>query len=90
MVPNAGVHRQIEAYDPGEGALMIRVIRNDFQEAQVEELILDSLIASNKLIAFYRSSEWAVVGKDAVREQHTFYLGEERRRMIYGNDFCMK
>ncbi len=69
---------------------MIRIIRTNFQDAVVDEYVLDSLIASNRLIAFYREKEWAVVGKDAVREQYTFYTGEERRRIIYGNDFCMK
>jgi hypothetical protein len=69
---------------------MIDIIRRNFQEAKVDEHLLDSMIASNKLIAFHRSNGWVVVGKDAVRQQHTFYPGEERRRIIYGNDFCMK
>lgn len=69
---------------------MIRIIRKNFQEAMVEEQILHSLIVSNKLIAFYRSNEWVVVGRDVVREHYTFYPGEERRRIIYGKDFCMK
>jgi len=69
---------------------MIRVIANNFQESMVDDHVLDSLIGSNKLIAFHRSNEWVVIGKDAVREQHTFYLGKERRRIIYGNDFYMK
>lgn len=69
---------------------MIRVIRKNFQEALIDEHILDSLIVTNRLIAFNRSNEWVVVGKDVVREQYTFYAGEERRRIVYGIDFCMK
>ena len=69
---------------------MIGIIKKNFQEATVDEHVLDSLIYSNKLIAFYRSNRWVVVGRDAVREQNTFYPDKERRRIIYGNDFCMK
>lgn len=69
---------------------MIRVIRKNFQEALVDDHLLDSLIVSDRLIAFNRSDRWAVVGKDAVREQHTFYLGAERRKTVYGSDFCMR
>ena len=69
---------------------MINVIGRNFLEAKVDNHVLDSMIASNKLIAFYRSGGWVVIGKDAVRQQHTFYQGQERRRMIYGNDFSMK
>ena len=69
---------------------MIDIIKKDFQNAKVDEHVLDSMIASNKLIAFHRSDEWVVVGKDAVRELHTYHLGEERRRIIFGTDFCMK
>lgn len=69
---------------------MIRILRKNFQEAVVDEHLLDSLIDSDRLIAFNRSDEWAVVGKDPVRRQYTFYTGAERRRIVFGNDFCMK
>ncbi len=69
---------------------MIGVIRKNFQETVVDEHVLDNLIVSNKIIAFLRTNEWAVVGRDAVREHHVFHTGEERRRIVYGNDFCMK
>jgi hypothetical protein len=69
---------------------MIDIIGKNFQEAKIDEYVLDSMIASNKIIAFHRSRGWVVVGKDAVRQQHTYYQGEERRRVIYGDDFCMK
>lgn len=69
---------------------MIRIISNKFQDSMVDEYVLDSLILSKKVIAFYRSNEWVVIGKDAVRAQNTFYSGKERRKTIYGNDFCMK
>jgi hypothetical protein len=69
---------------------MIDIIKKDFQNAKVDEHVLDSMIASNKLIAFHRSNEWVVVGKDAVREFHMYHHGEERRRITFGTDFCMK
>ena len=69
---------------------MIEIINRNFQNARIEEHILDQMIVSNKLIAFRRSNEWVVVGKDAVRERQTYYCGEERRRITYGTDFCMK
>jgi hypothetical protein len=72
------------------GGQMIGIIKNDFQDVLVNEHVLDSLIASNKIVAFRRSTEWVVIGRDSIREQHTFYQGQERRRIIYGNDFSMK
>ena len=69
---------------------MIRIVRNNFQDAQVEDHVLDSMIDSQKIIAFSRASTWVVVGKDSVRRHHTFYSGEERRKIVYGRDFCMK
>jgi hypothetical protein len=76
--------------DEQGGDQMIRVLRKNFQEAMVDELLLDSLIVSNRLIAFNRSDHWAVVGKDALRQQNTLYIGVERRRIVCGNDFYMK
>jgi hypothetical protein len=69
---------------------MIAIIRKDFHDALVDEHVLDCMIATEKLIAFSRTDEWVVVGRDAVREQHTFYTGKERRRIVYGDDFCMR
>lgn len=69
---------------------MIRILTKKFQEALVDEQHLDNLIVSKRLIAFNRSDRWAVVGKDAVREQHTFYRGAERRRTVYGVGFQMR
>lgn len=68
---------------------MIEIIYKNFQNARIDEHVLDLMIVSNKLIAFRRSNEWAVVGRDPVRERHMYYCGEERRRKIYGTDFCM-
>ncbi len=69
---------------------MIDIIRKNFEEAKIDELILDSMIGSRKIIAFRRAKEWVVVGRDPVRRQHMFYQGEERRRTIHGTDFSMK
>ncbi len=69
---------------------MIDIIRKNFQDAKADELVLDSMIGSRKIIAFRRANEWVVVGRDTVRREHTFYHGEERRRTIHGTDFSMK
>ena len=69
---------------------MIDIINKNLQSKKVDEHVLDSLIASNKLISFCRSGKWVAIGKDAVRENNTFHSGEERRRMTYGANFCMK
>ncbi len=69
---------------------MIDIIRRNFQDAKADELILDSMIGSRKIIAFRRANEWVVVGRDPVRRQHMFYQGEERRKTIHGMDFSMK
>ena len=68
---------------------MIEIINKNFQKARIDEHILDHMIVSSKLIAFRRSNEWVVVGRNSVRERHTFYCGEERRRITYGINFCM-
>jgi hypothetical protein len=69
---------------------MIGVIKNNFNKAFVNEHALDNLIAADKIIAFSRSKEWAVVGRDSVRKQNTYYPEGERRRITCGNDFTMK
>jgi len=63
---------------------MIEIINKNFQKARIDEHILDHMIVSSKLIAFRRSNEWVVVGRNSVRERHTYYCGEERRRITYG------
>lgn len=68
---------------------MIEIINRNFRKAMIDEHLLDHMIASSKLIAFHRSNEWVVVGKDAVRKRHTYYCGKERRKIAYGIDFCM-
>lgn len=56
----------------------------------VAEHMLDGLIAGNKIIAFKRADGWVVVGRGTVRRQYTNYLGMERRKVVYGNEFSMK
>lgn len=69
---------------------MIGIIRNDFHDVMVDEHVLDALISADKIVAFRRSNTWAVVGRDSTRKEHTFYQDQERRRIIYGNDFSMR
>lgn len=69
---------------------MIKVIRKNFKEEMVDEHVIGNLLDSSRIIAFHRSNEWVVAGRDAIRRQNIFYDGEERRRIIYGKDFSMK
>ncbi len=70
--------------------MMIDVIRKGYRDTKVEDYLLDSLIASEKIIAFRRSSGWVVVGKDPTRREHILYRGAERRKVIHGETFTMK
>jgi hypothetical protein len=69
---------------------MIKIIGRNFQEAEIQEHMLDSMISSNKIVAFSRADGWTVIGRDAVRRENSFYAGEERRRTISGPGFSMK
>jgi len=69
---------------------VINTLNNDFQDVLVNDHVLDGLIAANKIVAFRRSNAWAVIGRDSIRKQHTLYKDQERRRIIYGNNFSMK
>ena len=69
---------------------MISTLNNDYQDVMVNEHVLDGLIAANKIVAFRRSNAWAVIGRDSIRKQNTLYQDQERRRVVYGNNFSMK
>jgi len=68
----------------------IEIVRKDYSDEVVEDYLLGSLIDSNKIIAFRRSSGWVIIGLDPVRVKHTAYSGVERRKIIQGASFSMK
>ncbi|HEY6007083.1 MAG TPA: hypothetical protein VIU40_02090 [Geobacteraceae bacterium] len=70
--------------------MAIQVIKKGFKEGVADDLLLENLIDSKKIIAFRRASGWVIVGKDPVREKHMPYAGTERRRVIQGENFSMK
>lgn len=60
--------------------MMIRVLNKDNTSGMVRDYLLDELIASGKIVAFYRSSGWVAVGRDPVRKSSEPYEGPERRK----------
>lgn len=70
--------------------MIIDVIHKGYDEGKVEDYLLDSLIESNKILAFRRRSGWVVIGRDPVRVRHILYSDNERRKVIHGQDFSMK
>jgi hypothetical protein len=59
---------------------MIKVIFNNQASGTVEYFLLEELIAKGKIMAFCRSSEWIVIGRDPVRGMGGSYHGPERRK----------
>ncbi len=55
--------------------MMIRVRYRDNSSSVVDDSLLDTLVASDKIIEFRRSSGWVRIGRDPVRDH-----GVERRR----------
>ena len=56
--------------------MLIKVIYNDNSHGMVDDTLLDSLITSDQIKAFRRSSSWVVIGIDRVRGPRV-----ERRRV---------
>jgi hypothetical protein len=59
---------------------MIKVIYKNQTSGTVEDLLLEELIATEKILAFCRSSKWIVIGRDSVRGLGGEYHGPERRK----------
>jgi hypothetical protein len=59
---------------------MIKVLYINKTSGTVEDLILEELIATGKIVAFSRSSEWIVIGRDPIRGMGGEYDGPERRK----------
>ncbi|SNB44731.1 GSU3473 family protein [Geobacter sp. DSM 9736] len=60
--------------------MMIRVLYKDNTSGMVKDYLLDDLINSGKIVAFFRSSGWVAVGRDPVRKATETFDGAERRK----------
>lgn len=70
----------------GGSDMMIRVLYTDNTSGMIKDYLLDELISSGKIVAFYRSSGWVAVGRDPVRKDAPpSYNGQERRKNSGGS-----
>ncbi len=60
--------------------MLIRVMYRDGSYDIVKDNILDRLIQNEKILKFYRSGHWAVVGREPVRGMGGSGTGYRRRR----------
>lgn len=59
--------------------MLIRVIYQNDRHDLVKPVLLDKLIASNKIKKFLRSEGWTTVGTDRIRGKGGYYEGHDRR-----------
>jgi hypothetical protein len=59
--------------------MLIRVMYKNGKFDQVREFILDKLIESERIVKFYRSGRWALIGNDKLRGVGGINLGYRRR-----------
>lgn len=61
--------------------MLVRVQYKNEKYDMVRDFMLDQLIGAGKVWRFLRSSGWAVIGRDPVRNRpNSYYLGPERRK----------
>jgi hypothetical protein len=60
--------------------MLIRVVYKDGTYDMVKEIILDKLVQSNRILKFYRSGNWAVIGNDPIRGIGGSSTGYRRRQ----------
>jgi hypothetical protein len=60
--------------------MLIKVIYQNGESDMVKPFLLDDIIASGKIMKFFRSGRWVTVGVDPVRGNGSFYKGPERRK----------
>jgi len=70
------------AYNPKEVSIGIRVLYKDGTFHTVNKAILDKLIESGEIIAFRRSSGWAIIGVNTLRERGTVNVFAEQDRLF--------
>ncbi len=60
--------------------MMIRVMYSDGRFDMVKPDMLDQMLVKRDITSFKRTSGWAVVGRDPIRDRgQSGYRGEERR-----------
>ena len=60
--------------------MMIRVMYSDGRFDLVKQMMLDLLLAKDRIASFRRSSGWAVVGRDPIRGVGGIsFQGQDRR-----------
>lgn len=60
--------------------MLIKVMYQNNESDMVKPFLLDDLVASGKIIKFFRSGGWVTIGVDAVRGTGGYYKGPERRK----------
>jgi len=60
--------------------MIIRVMYKSGNYDLVKDILLDQLINSNKVLKFYRSGQWAIIGRDPVRGMGGSMSGYRRRK----------
>lgn len=60
--------------------MVIRVLYKDKATGMVKDSLLDELINSGKIAAFFRSGEWVNVERDPIRGRGGAHSGPERRK----------
>ncbi len=71
--------------------MMIGVIYKNNRRGMIDEYQLDDLIKEERIKAFRRSSGWAKVGRDPIRERWkpSSYNGQERRKRELPPDYFL-
>lgn len=59
--------------------MLLRVQYNTGRYDMIKDVFLDKLVASGKIVRFYRSTGWVFIGRDKVRGNGGTYAGPERR-----------
>lgn len=59
--------------------MLIRVLYYDNKYDMVKPWLLEKLIESNYIQAFYRKTGWTYIGRDKIRGRGGHYNGPERR-----------
>lgn len=65
--------------------MLIQVIYSNKRTGLVKQADLDRLLADSSLAAFRRAGSWAIIGRDPIRAESSFYSGGERRGLSEEN-----
>jgi len=60
--------------------MLLRVQYKTTRYDMIKDFLLEQLIASGKIVKFYRSAGWVFIGRDRIRGNGSGYGGHERRR----------